>query len=344
MTSKLYKSGLLAGASALAIGLCVAAPSAQAFEKVKWNWYANVYETVKKYVDVDIFIDPTGMVMLEDLQIQIGDVKAYSEVAYIWNDPPEDSGGIPSTLDVQWHYGLGGGLLNDGFNSPEVLDANVDETDIPPDVNGTVTATIDLSQFLNGGDAIDAPTHLPEVVSAATAVGNNVNIESDVPVELHEGQFVFNASRYSDNGSILLPALVAAELLEEGFNYNLAFSAGLTLAAITGAISPAEIKAESYVHHIKNASVDSTATAVGNNLSVAIDTPAADNGLLIGDATQFAFANVTAKSKVHDVYVNDYVNLGDPLGRPLVNSVATAVGNNKSITVHSLSTPVIVAP
>ena len=58
------------------------------------------------------------------------------------------------------------------------------------------------------------------------------------------------------------------------------------------------------------------------------------NRLLMGDVTQFAVADVTATSKVHDIELENYINLASStLGRPIVSSVATAVGNNKSITV-----------
>ena len=68
------------------------------------------------------------------------------------------------------------------------------------------------------------------------------------------------------------------------------------------------------------------------------------NHIVIADITQFAYANVTAVSNVCDVSLNDYSNLSPnvgedgelvdgKLGRPIVSSTATAVGNNVSITV-----------
>ena len=94
------------------------------------------------------------------------------------------------------------------------------------------------------------------------------------------------------------------------------------------------------MYNILNASVDSTATAVANNLSVNVAPTSGQDSLVIADVVQFANADVTAKSKVHDVSLNNYTNLGI-INRPIVNSVATAVGNNKSITV---ATPVVAAP
>jgi Na+/H+ antiporter NhaD/arsenite permease-like protein len=98
----------------------------------------------------------------------------------------------------------------------------------------------------------------------------------------------------------------------------------------------AKIRATSTVDGILNATVDSSATAVANNLTVSMG----PNGLLIGDVTQFAYADVTARSKVTDVTLNNYTGLGS-LTRPIVSSVATAVGNNASISVKA---PVVSAP
>ena len=47
-------------------------------------------------------------------------------------------------------------------------------------------------------DSFDATVELPEVVSTATAVGNNQSITSDVPVFLHDGQFGAN-TRFNDD-------------------------------------------------------------------------------------------------------------------------------------------------
>ena len=63
-----------------------------------------------------------------------------------------------------------------------------------------------------------------------------------------------------------------------------------------------------------------------------------DDALVVADYVQGAYANVSALSSVSGVTVNSYTNLG-VLDRPLVNSVATAVGNNLSIKVTSPTGP-----
>jgi hypothetical protein len=58
----------------------------------------------------------------------------------------------------------------------------------------------------------------------------------------------------------------------------------------------------------------------------------------MADYTQAAFANVSAASSVTNVSLNSYTNLGT-IDRPIVNSVATAVGNNMNIKVSAPSAP-----
>jgi len=335
--SRFIKAGLLASASVFALASAPIAP-AHAFDTVSWTWDAEVLETVTKNVNVTIDMAPTGMVMVEDLQVNIGDVTATSKVSGIQNNQPNDGGTVDAgTLDVQFHYGLGGPgegvvVIDDEFKSPEVLAATVDEGDEVPNINGTVTATIDLGEVeVAPTQSFDALTELPGIVSAATAVANNTSITSDTSLELHEGQFAFNTSGEGE------PEFVPGVDLE---NSNLAAASVLGVYALTGNIDSAEVKATSTVSDILNASVDSSATAVVNNMSVSLTLATPADSLVIADITQFAFADVSATSKVTDVSLNSYTGLGS-LTNPTIGSVATAVGNNKSITVTA---PVVAAP
>jgi hypothetical protein len=333
--SSYFKYGLLATASAIALAASPIAP-AHAFDTVSWNWNADVLETVTKTVNVTIDMAPTGMVMVEDLQVNIGDVTATSKVSGIDNNQPNGGGTADlGTLDVQFHYGLGGPgegvvVIDDAFKSPEVLAATVDEGDAVPDINGTVLATIDLGEVeVPPTQSFDALTDLPSIVSAATAVANNTTLVSDTSLELHEGQFAFNAGEGS----------TALDGIDTG-NSNLSLTTVLGIQALAGGIDSAKIEATSTVSDILNASVDSSATAVANNMSVSLEPVSPGDSLVIADIVQFAFADVTADSTVKDISLNSYTGLGG-LSGPLVNSVATAVGNNKSITVRA---PAVVVP
>lgn len=144
---------------------------------------------------------------------------------------------------------------------------------------------------------IDAELELTEVVSAATAVGNASSLKSHVSTNIHEAQ-------------VLSGAL-------EGFSFQ-----------------PAEITATSKVWDIENATVDTSATAVGNLKSIELAAVTADDAVLIADIKQISNAEVSALSEVYNVSVNGYDNLV-AIDRPIVSSVATAIGNNLSVTVTS---------
>ena len=337
--SRIFKASLLATASAIAIAASPIAP-AHAFDTVSWNWNADVLETVTKNVNVTIDMAPTGMVMVEDLQVNIGDVTATSNVSGIDNNQPQGGGVVDlGTQDIQFHYGLGGTLIDDAFKSPSVTAGNVDEVDQQPNINGTVTATIDLGEVeVPPTESFDALTELPSVVSAATAVANNTSITSDTSIELHEGQFVFDLGNGNGNGN---GNGSDADIPDVNIgNSNLTIAAALGILALTGDIERSDIEATSTVSEILNAAVDSSATAVANNMSISLTPATPADSLVIADIVQFAFADVTAKSTVKDISLNSYTGLGSLAG-PVISSVATAVGNNKSITVTA---PVVAAP
>lgn len=330
---KTLKSARTLAASLGVLTVCAMASPAMAFDNVSWSWYKDVREHVDIDVDIDIDVKSTGLVEVEKLQIFFGNVTAESNVHGIHNYQYDPG------FDIQYVYCR------------------------PIIICGSFDATVDL----------------PSVVSAATAVGNNQSITSDVPVFLHDGQFVANTRFNDDYGCDIRCTLKTAMPGTDVDSYDGRHSGNLhtdlallfSLGAVVGALTPADISADSNVFNIRNATVDSSATAVANNISVTLESnvdgtggpdsaslistcrgehctppgprdPGAllSNHVLIADITQFAYANVSAVSNVCDVSLSDYKNLSPDtdgltatLGRPIVSSVATAVGNNVSITV-----------
>ncbi|WP_366653972.1 hypothetical protein [Fodinicurvata sp. EGI_FJ10296] len=366
---KFNKRGMYAGVSAAALGLAFIAAPAAAFDDVDWRWDAEINEVITKTIDIDADFTPTGMIMLEDLQVSIGDHSATSTVTNVFNNQPVGNGDLEGEIQFLVDYidSAEYELLGGGQGS--IIDSEVTLTVVEDGIvfrNGTNTVsfgcseggdgaittscegqgnfqfTIDLSQFDVGDvivlDPLDATTELPEVISTATAVANNTAIQSDASIQLHEGQFAFgggNGSSFNGDFDELWAELdddvVNGE--DDDWNSNLAAASTLGSAAILGLLDKANITADSTVNNIHNATVDSTATAVANNMTVELEGQGADR-LLIGDVVQFSYADTTATSTVSEVYLNNYEGLG-LIDRPIVNSVATAVGNNKSITVSA---------
>jgi hypothetical protein len=320
------KFGLLAGCSALALGIGLAAAPVKAFDEVNWTWDATVTETITKTVVIDIDVDLDSMTMVELVQLQVGDVTASSTVTDVDNNQPTNgSSGGTQTVDLgnlqfTGNYNPGTGTVT-GDTTASVLEeteflAGVVNTGSPFGVTmnydlGTIEVTFEPE---DGVGPFDAETELASIVSSATAVGNNANISStDAAVQLHVMQ-----AMTGEGGSI--PTFSGEE------------SALLAFYALTG--SPATVSATSMVSNISNASVDSAATAVANNINVA-----STGTVLMADLVQVSHANVSATSDVSNVAVSNYFNLAAV--NPIVSSVATAVGNNANV---SVSAPVVAAP
>lgn len=301
------KLALLSGAAPIALALGMLSSPALAFDEVNWTWDNTVTSIVDENVNIDINLEPTSLVQIEKIQTQIGDVTATSTVSGITNNQPgvDENGNTIVDLGILEFTGnrenTTGDVTGTTFFSNEDIDGGsfiggTANTGAPFGVTMNFDlgeVTVEPGDFSSGGP-LDAVTELPEVVSAATAVGNNQQIASSVGINLHDSQFVEASS----------------------------------------------ISATSTVFDILNATVDSAATAVGNNLTVDVAAGTASDAFVIADVTQMNNASVSALSSVTDVTVSNYTNLGD-LSRPIVNSVATAVGNNASFTV---SPAIVVAP
>lgn len=203
----------------------------------------------------------------------------------------------------------------------------------------------------------DALLELPEVVDQATAIGNLVTINSDVMVEEHSAQILFDTREFGrktcKNEQVCEPGPLAkvnfedadfdldADLSVNDFEkdlhtnnnfHDLALLFGL--AAGAGLIDQAEISAKSEVYNIYNATGSAAATAIGNLKSINVDTNNPNNGIVLADVTQLSVANVRADARAYNIDVVNYTNLGG-LDRAIARSTATAIGNSLNITVNS---------
>jgi len=302
---------------------------------MNWSWDLSVKEKIIKNINIlpEDFL-PTGIVLVQDLQVFIGSLESTSTVKDITNVQPAESGvggeGQTATIAFELDPIPDPSLFVAGSSTGEleVLSAEYDEG------NELFVGVVSLEGVqLDASASLNALKELPEVISAATSVANNTSIESAVMVELDEGQFVFDVT-----GKKIRP--VQNPNADLSANADVAYAQNLGLNAILGNLSASQITATSTVKDIVNASVDSTATAVGNNLSIEVNAASAGDQIVMADAVQFAFADLTATSKVSNVTVSNYTNLGK-IGA-LVNSAATAVGNNKSITVNAPVTTVVI--
>lgn len=350
------KRMLLATAAVAVMGVGAMPKQAMAFDEVNWTWDNTVATDLTSTVAVNIDVAPSGLTELEKMQLHMGDVTASSTVSNITNNPPGEGGEEPSegpapsvTIDLKALYDdnqpnnpvTNVSLLNgeetgiDLSNASGHVDNNEEELYLTFDLTmpeDPAPGPVPVGERL-GAD-------LPAIESAATAVANNQSIESSSAIQLHDGQFVFGGfAEGAGEGGI---DAIAANFPDTG-NTHTDIAAAMALAAGSGVILPATVSADSSVTEILNASVNSEATAVANNMSVDLAAATAGDAFMLADVTQVAFADVTATSLVDGVTIEGYSELGDAgfgLGEdqtPMINSVATAVGNNLSIKVNAPS-------
>jgi hypothetical protein len=203
----------------------------------------------------------------------------------------------------------------------------------------------------------DALLELPEVVDQATAIGNLVTVNSDVMVQEHSAQILFDTVGFKrptckneqicepgpvrkvnfEDADFDLDADLSLNDIEKDLHTNnhfhdLALLFGL--AAGAGLIDKADISAKSEVYNIYNATGSAAATAIGNLKSISVDTTNPNNGVVLADVTQLSVADVRANAHAYNIDVVNYTNLGG-LDRAIARSTATAIGNSLNITVNS---------
>lgn len=369
-----YKRMLLGATAATA--LIAMAPAAYAFEEVDWTWDTTISENVTIDIDVDSDLDPSGAIQVEKLQMHFGDLNAVSNVSGVHNTPASGGGTIDQVFDANLNYIDGSPAnVNDAAESATNAISGAPASQITPQGGGGLSLTLvnqggttgfgnvdelaesatfqlQLSGTLLPEDAIDA-VDLPKVANSATAVANNQSIESDVPLYLHDAQFAaggFNPTcgdgesnaGCPDALGFLVGAYGVTELDGElaDINEHTSIAGLMTVAAATGFIEPANIRADANVSDILNAYVENSATAVTNNASFTVSTDNQENHLVVADLTQWGYANVSANASVNSVTIDGYTGFGAAgLGgggddiTPIVSSSATAVGNNLSIKV-----------
>jgi hypothetical protein len=318
---------LAASLGVLAAGALAASP-AMAFDKVDWTWTVHKYQ--KEYVDVDvnIDIDATGLVQIEKLQIFLGNSTATANTYWIDNNPGRSYVKVEYQDKVCYH------------------DRCWYETKWKYEPLALTVA------------------QLPEVTNAASAFGNLQAITSDVPIFLHDGQFVANAGEgmngYDNWGIDPQTAIfgLGLALAGVGGNTHTDLAKVFTWGAVTGVLDKANISATANVGAVFNATVDNSAFAAANLIQATIEsdlnggdythscnyayhtcttTTPPSNHLLQADITQFAFADVSASANVADVRINGYDLNG--IDRSIVNNVATAIGNAVIINVGPVPTP-----
>ncbi|MEZ5918543.1 MAG: hypothetical protein R3D66_01005 [Alphaproteobacteria bacterium] len=369
---KYSKKLLLASAAVMALGLG-APSSAQAFDEVNWTWNVDANKEIDEHVDINVEISPSGMVTVEGLQENIGNVSSTSTVSNINNNTPGigEDGVVfideTMTVDTTFPLTQGAGDTQDStndnvFDDPNgLLTGTVEQASLTENANSfshsvdiNVQGEVELEAIEGVNNAVD----LPKVENTATSVANNYSLESSVASNVNVGQLNYGGFNVSEPGSTQFgddPILDQQQYLGQTYdsvdNAHVAKAYTAGLAAALGIITQGEVTANASVYDINNATVENTATAVGNNISIDIAAATPADAFLVADLTQFNYANTTATANVSNVSLDNYTGFGEAgFGNcggcvidglhdgpqvPIISNTATAVGNNTSIKVSS---------
>ena len=340
---------LAASLGVLAVGALAATP-AQAFDDIDWDWKKDVNEKVDIDVYIDVDVESTGLVEVEKLQIFLGDAKATATVEHIYNNPLYEGAGRHDdyySYDPKKRPSKDGGDGYGDINVPIALcnyNFKICQLNIFIDDDGKQHDRWSKDWAKVPVKPLDARYELPIIENTAQAIGNNQSITSDVPVFLHDGQFVANVRDKDDPKPCTkwcdlmagLPTSTSTSNLrtrqpeepEGNLHHTVALLFGL--GAVLHVLEHAEIEADATAQYLKNVSVDNSATAVANNIGVTLasdvdgsylndgssdrtckdrnkcDVDRLSNHVVIADITQFALANVTATATTSHVSATGY--------------------------------------
>ena len=186
----------------------------------------------------------------------------------------------------------------------ELAPTGLNQAENDQETRGNISSTSEINAFSATPDVnLTGPsltTDLGRIETSAQAMGNSASISSDVQINYDSSQIFGGVD-------------------PETFGTVTADSAALT---------------------VTNAAVDTSATAVANNLTVDLEYATSDDAIAIGNNVQSAMADVTATSTADTVSIVGFSGLGD-LPEPVVNSSSTGVGNNFSVDVKQAAAPLI---
>lgn len=303
------KLRLLAGTAAATLPFALAAP-ASAFDEVHWEWNKVIDEYINKDITIDVTFTPDGMLELQDLQVFIGDVDADSIVHDITNNAPTTNGGEPQTVTLS-------GRVSDQtpINDPGVAGAAGND----PDGDGgfavdTISDNADVEDvgYLNVGGSDQNEWSLELTIETAE-LGEPLDATAELP------EIVSAATAVANNANI------TSDVMVEMHDTQIAFG-GFNDGGEQGFDGPQAVADAFQQYYNPGASTDNPAeddpATNTNDYTGNIGTSSAIALMVAGAAGIIEPGEVEANSIVWNIE------------NATVDSVATAVANNKSVNLE----------
>ena len=190
----------------------------------------------------------------------------------------------------------------------ELAPTGLNQAENEQDLLGDIAATSNISAFTNA----PAGALLDPLAPVLDIVGIDTSSVSDLAALENNAQALGNSAAISSDVQI---------------NYDSVQNFGGLDPAEAGSVS-----ADATSDTIYNASLDNSATAVVNSLTVDLEYTDPQNGLGIGNNVQTAMADVSANSSADMMTIAGFTGVGG-LDGPALGSSATAIGNNFSVDV-----------
>jgi len=281
------------------------ASNAYAFDEVNWTWNSDVTSTIAHDVNITIDATPSGLIQVENIQTQTGDVTANSTVSGIHNEAGSSDGTFTfdETIDLTAAFddnGEGNPITSVTINSGDLtasngsgnVDNNAEEINMTFDLEGEVQ--LEAAAL----DAVD----LPMIESNATAVGNNYAVDGTVSIALDSEQSILGDTTATSSVSDILNAAVDSSATAVGNNMAVTLADAapgdevaiaditqLSTGAVSATSSVTDVTLVNYTNfggadmgglaETQIPVISSAATAVGNNLAITVGGPSVAPGL-----------------------------------------------------------------
>lgn len=279
---RLYRNALLGGVAAVALGgfTVGTASTANAFDTTNWTWTLNNETNLTENITINIEIDPVGKVLDEVMQIQIGDVKAKSEISNIYNWKPVEE--VSYKVGHETEYGL---TVDAGYtksNSGEgyfggTYDASFNRTESwAAELDGSLTTSGEgIPFFIGGAGAIGGffVSGGPSGAAGAGVIGALGAYGSDGTAAFDADLSGSTTQGVAEDGSLLVT-------YGYGHTETGAFDAHLNLTETH--ITTIHTIAPALQNALKELpKVESVATAIGNVISIESDTAVQEQSLQV---------------------------------------------------------------
>ena len=251
------KSKKPAFAAACALAVAFAGAPAMAFDTIQWDWQLSVQTDVQQNVQIDVSAAPVGIAVIENDQLFVGSSTATSTVTAPVNMPAVGISGGNSADDLAKVESTATAVGNNGSIESDIS-TNVDSSQVAGVQSESIPAVVDP---LTGEEIVPEQTISTIQPAAFTAVASTtggVNVQIDN-----------SATALANNLSVEMDGPTNDDRTLIQNNEQIAYANSTS----TSTVDTPTVTDFSGLGTMDEPWVSSSATAVGNNLSIVVEAP-----------------------------------------------------------------------